>query len=144
MGKLAFGVHGSDHANLIGMSDNAETLSFGDSAITTGIQLKALTTRTKTNSLSAPRRVRAGGAAFNTDDEAAVFKQQFIPVIRLNHSSSDKRLLSGLSADAAPIQIAYVGESDNGGDVKELNVNLVCLCTSVLSVGAGNQIAFKA
>jgi hypothetical protein len=95
-------------------------------------------------SLSGTKLAREDGVATGwvSNDTATLWATQYIPVIRLNHNSGDKRLLSGVDARANPVQVVFNHSSD--GSAASLDVVVCCLCTSTLMVGAGQQISFSA
>lgn len=128
--KLAFGIHGADHSNLLG-------------------HLPAASTNNSVGGLS-----RSGGtkSGYVSGELAGLQETQWIPVVRFNHAASDKRLLSGIDARSNPVQIAYNGSS-GGKQIRDgaasdvtanLDVSVVALCTSTLMVGAGQQLSFSA
>ena len=136
--KIAFGVHGTDHGNLM--------------------------------ALALQNRLDEGGTknkAHVGPDLDEVFSTQYIPVMRFNHASSDKRLLSGIDCRSNPVQLSYtaVGAGTGGTStdafkddkprVKKdgaygseagsaIDTMVVALCTSTLMLGAGQQLSFSA
>lgn len=162
--KVAFGVHGADHANLIGYANNADSVVAASAGITgenasagvaisiTEAQLNSGLVKTKSNALCNIRRAADTASGLVTVDADAILENQWIPVVRFNHAASDKRLLSGIDARSNPVQIAYNGSA--GGNklvdgnaytaVTNMAVSVVALCTSTLMVGAGQQLSFSA
>lgn len=147
--KIAFGVHGTDHGNLM-----ATALSIRDDNAT---------------HLS----------AHNNEELEEVMSTQFIPVMRFNHASSDKRLLSGIDCRSNPVQLSFTANASHVGSdellqpseagrpclkhtaayetaatssatnkkatlASGLDVMVVALCTSTLMLGAGQQLSFSA
>ena len=80
-----------------------------------------------------------------TQDEVDVAEEnQYIPVVRFNHASSDKRLLSGIDARSNPVQIQFTHSEKAGATAAAKDVCVVALCTSTLMLGAGQQLSFAA
>ena len=76
-------------------------------------------------------------------DLTLVDSTQYIPVVRFNHSSADRRLLSGVDARSNPVSLQFNHKSDGGSAVPK-TVLVVALVTSTMTIGAGQQISFSA
>ena len=137
--KIAFGVHGTDHGNLMSLALANRLDDDGDN-----------------------NKAHAG------PDLEEVFSTQFIPVMRFNHASSDKRLLSGIDCRSNPVQLSFTAVGAGTGGTSsdffnndkprkkqatvfsgselgsDIDTMVVALCTSTLMLGAGQQLSFSA
>lgn len=155
--KLAFGIHGADHGNLLMTQSMAIREGQSSSPVVfSNIHLND---------------THVGHSKTGFPYENQVHDRNWIPVVRFSHSSADKRMLSGIDARSNPVQLAFNCRANSahangkyvdvegaqetladGGtaqaaalaNTKDVKVTVVALCTSTLMIGAGQQLSFSA